>query len=182
MKKLIYFFVFISLNGFAQSKYLTKTGHVSFEASVPSFEEVKATNNAVTAIVNSENGEFAALILVKGFRFKNALMEEHFNENYAESDTYPKVTFKGYIVDFSFSKLSETPKTLKINGALTFHGKTNQLENMPLNISINNDGYIIISGVFTTNPSDYNIKIPKVVRNKIAESIEVMFNFQLKKK
>lgn len=182
MKKLIYFFAFISLNCFAQSKYLTKTGHVNFEASVPSFEEVKATNNTVTAIVNPENGQFAALVLVKGFRFKNALMEEHFNENYAESDTYPKATFKGKIVGFSLSELLETPKVYKINGALMFHGKTNQLENVPLNISTNDKGYIIISGIFTTNPSDYDIKIPKVVRNKIAKSIEILFNFQLKEK
>ncbi|GAA3654008.1 YceI family protein [Flavivirga jejuensis] len=182
MRNLIYFFAFISLNCFAQSKYLTKTGHVNFEASVPSFEEVKATNNTVTAIINSKNGEFASLVLVKGFRFKNALMEEHFNENYAESDTYPKITFKGKIGDFYFNELSEIPKVLKVNGALTFHGITNQLENIPLNISINNQGDIIISGSFTTTPSDYDIEIPKVVRSKIAKNIDVTFNFQLKKK
>ncbi|WP_303316004.1 YceI family protein [Flavivirga abyssicola] len=182
MKKLIYFFAFISLNCLAQNKYLTKIGQVNFEASVPSFEEIKANNNTVTAILNSENGEFATLVLVKGFRFKNALMEEHFNENYAESDTYPKATFKGKIVSFSFNELSETPKVFKINGTLTFHGKTNQLENMPLEISKSGEGNIIVSGTFTANPADYDIKIPKVVRNKIAESIEVLFNFQLKKK
>ncbi|GAA3598518.1 YceI family protein [Flavivirga amylovorans] len=182
MKKLVYFFALISLNCFAQNKYLTKTGQVNFEASVPAFEEVKANNNTVTAILNSENGEFATLVLVKGFRFKNALMEEHFNENYAESDTYPKAIFKGKIVDFSFNKLSGTSEDLKISGALTFHGKTKQLNNIPLKISKNDHGNIIMSGTFTTNPADYDIKIPKVVRNKIAESIEVMFNFQLKKK
>ena len=74
MKKLIYLIAFISINIFSQTKYLTKTGIVNFEASVPSVEEVKAANNAVTAIINSDNGEFAALVLVKGFRFKNALM------------------------------------------------------------------------------------------------------------
>ncbi|MFI1743721.1 YceI family protein [Thalassobellus sediminis] len=182
MKKLLYAIAFISLNIFAQEKYLTKTGQVTFEASVPSFEEVKATNNSVTAIINSENGELAALILVKGFRFKNALMEEHFNENYAESDTYPKATFKGKINNFSINKLSESTTRFNCSGMITFHGKTKSLESTPLNISISNDGNIIITGTFKTNASDYDIKIPKIVKSKISEDIEVSFNFKLKKK
>ena len=182
MKYLIYLFAFLSINCFAQSKYLTKTGTVNFEASVPSFEEVKANNNSVTAIINSENSEFAALVLVKGFRFKNALMEEHFNENYAESDKYPKATFKGKINDFSFDKLSGTVAKYKASGSLTFHGKTKQLDNIPVTISINEHGDIILNGKFNANPADFDIKIPQVVRSKIAENIEVTFNFQLKKK
>ena len=101
MKTLLYFFLLLGASTFAQQKYLTKTGQISFEASVPSFEEVAAKNNSVTAILNTENGEFAALVLVKAFRFKNALMEEHFNENYAESHLYPKATFKGKIKDYN---------------------------------------------------------------------------------
>ena len=56
-----------------------KLVRIIFEASVPSFEEVKATNLNVSAVLNTNTGEFAALALVKGFRFKVALMEEHFN-------------------------------------------------------------------------------------------------------
>ncbi len=71
MKNVILLALFsISISAVAQSKYLTKTGQLNFEASIPSFEEVAAKNNAVTAILNTENGEFAALALVKGFRFK----------------------------------------------------------------------------------------------------------------
>lgn len=181
MKKLILFLTLLSINTYSQGKYITKTGVVNFEASVPSFEEVKASNNATTAIINTENGEFAALILVKGFRFKNALMEEHFNENYAESDTYPKATFKGQILDFSLDKLNEKKQLFLINGQLTFHGKTKQLDNINVDITIN-DELITISGSFLANPSDFNIKIPKIVKNKIASDIHVSFNFNLKKK
>ena len=70
MKNILFILAFISVNTFGQTKYLTKTGTVVFEASVPSFEQVKGTNNSVTAIINTDNGEFAALVLVKGFRFK----------------------------------------------------------------------------------------------------------------
>jgi polyisoprenoid-binding protein YceI len=180
MKNLLYILAFISFSTFAQGKYLTKTGNVSFEASVPSFEEVKAKHNTVTAIINTENGEFAALILVKGFRFKNALMEEHFNENYAESDEFPKATFKGKILDFDVSKIKDNT-TYKLNGELTFHGKTKQFDNLIVSISKESD-IINMSGSFKAKASEFGIKIPKIVSSKIAKDIEVAFNFDLKKK
>ena len=181
MKKIIYLLVLISINTIAQTKYFTKTGTISFEASVPSFEEVKAKNSSSTAIINTENGEFAALALVKGFRFKNALMEEHFNENYAESDKYPKAIFKGNIVDFSFDKLKNGKNTFIIKGELTFHGKTVMLEDTKVKVTFK-EGLLNISGNFITDPANFNIEIPKIVRNKVAKDINVFFNFSMKKK
>ncbi|MCL6294429.1 YceI family protein [Jejuia spongiicola] len=181
MKNIIYLLFLISFSITAQTKYFTKTGTVNFEASVPSFEEVRASHNVVTAIINTDNGELAALALVKGFRFKNALMEEHFNENYAESDTYPKATFRGKISNFSLDKLNKEKQKFIINGQLTFHGKTKQLDNTTVEIAINDD-IIIISGSFTASASEFDIDIPKVVRSKIASNIDVSFSFNLKKK
>jgi len=177
----MFLLVFISINVSAQNRYLTKTGTVEFEASVPSFEEVKAINNSTTAIINSETGEFAALALIKGFRFKNALMEEHFNENYAESDVYSKASFKGKIVDFSLEKLNSVASEFNLKGELTFHGKTKTLEELAIHIVINED-VITISGEFLADASDFDIKIPKIVRNKINEDIKVSFEFKLLKK
>lgn len=180
MKHIIYFIAFFSINIFSQNKYLTKTGVVNFEASVASFEEIKAKNEAVTAILNTENGEFAALILVKGFRFKNALMEEHFNENYAESYKYPKATFKGKIDNFSIEAL-KTKSDFKIIGELNFHGKTKKMEVVDLAVSKTN-GNISVIGNFKVNASDFDIKIPKIVKNKVSESVNVWFAFSLKSK
>jgi len=175
MKHLLYIYLFVSSGMIAQSKYLTKTGTLSFEASVPSFEEVKATNKAVTAILNTENGEFAALALVKAFRFKNALMEEHFNENYAESDDYPKAIFKGKIDGFVIGKSSS------IDGELSFHGKSKTYKD--IRIQTKTDGEdIIMSGEFVANVSDFDIKIPKLVSNKLSEEAKINFEFRLKKK
>jgi polyisoprenoid-binding protein YceI len=180
MKKTItYFIAFLSLSIFSQTKYITKNGTVNFEASVSSFEEVKAINNSVTAIIDTKNGEFAALVLVKGFRFKNALMEEHFNENYAESDMYPKAIFKGKFEEFSLEKLS-SKSIFKINGMLTFHGETKKLESIPFKFS-NDKDLIQVSGSFKVNTSDFNIKIPKVVKDKVSETVEIFLNFTLKK-
>ena len=102
---LIFCFAFVA-TAFGQEKFATKTGEINFEASVPSFEEVKAENNNVSAVLETGTGNFAALALMKGFRFKVALMEEHFNENYIESSKYPKATFKGKIQDFDYSEVS----------------------------------------------------------------------------
>ncbi len=181
MKKIMFLLAFISISVSSQNRYLTKTGTVEFEASVPSFEEVKAINNSATAIINSETGEFAALVLIKGFRFKNALMEEHFNENYAESDLYTKATFKGKIIDFSINNLKAVASSFDVAGELEFHGKSKKIENLELAISIH-DKVITISGEFTADASDYDIKIPKIVRSKISEDIKVSFEFKLQKK
>ena len=158
MKNIIYLLVFVCISVTAQDKYLTKTGIIEFEASVPSFEEVKAKSNSVTAIINTENGEFAALVLIKSFRFKNALMEEHFNENYAESDFYSKSKLKGKIADFSIDKLSESSTKLYFNGELEFHGKTKILDDIEFDISMQNN-VITISGEFLANASTLRIPV-----------------------
>lgn len=178
MRQLFYLISFVCTFGFGQGKYLTKTGLLNFEASVPSFEEVAAKNNSVTAIINTENGEIAVLALVTGFRFKNALMEEHFNENYAESNKYPKAIFKGKIENF----LSDSPiGNFKVTGTLTFHGVTKTVQDIP--IVVNKDGdKITIKGSYKVLASDFKIEIPKIVRNKIAEDVEVSFDFELLKK
>lgn len=179
MKTLVLFLCLISLSvSMAQTRYLTKTGTVNFEASVPSFEEVASKNTSVTAIINIENGEFAALALIKGFRFKNALMEEHFNENYAESHLFPKATFKGTIENFDPSNLQSN---YVINGELTFHGVTQKLKAVPITITFQDNNYILMGNI-TLNPSNFNIEIPKIVRNKIADDVIVTFEFSMQKK
>ncbi|NQY07246.1 MAG: YceI family protein [Flavobacteriaceae bacterium] len=182
MKKtiLVILSLLFSLSLLAQDKYLTKKGNVQFKASVPSFKPIEAKNSSVTAILNTANGDFAALVLIKGFRFKIALMEEHFNENYMESDEYPKGIFKGKIEGFSLNKLTENSKTFNLTGSLTQHGKT---KNIVVPVSIKLQGQkILFDSNFKLKPEDFGIKIPKIVRKKIAREVEVNCNFELIKK
>lgn len=182
MKKITFLIlVLFSISAIGQSKYLTRTGLLAFEASVPSFEEVAAKNNSITAILNTENGDFAALALVKAFRFKNALMEEHFNENYAESDSYPKATFKGKMENFDFDSLNKIDSSLTINGSLTFHGITKEIKDTSITIKMV-DGKIVLKGSFKVLVSDFGIEIPKIVQNKLSDEVSVGFNFELIKK
>ncbi len=180
MKPLIFFLsllVFSTTILQAQDKFSTKTGHIFFEANVPSFEPVEANHTNVSAIVKSD-GTLAALALVNGFRFKIALMEEHFNENFAESSTYPKITFKGKIQAFDSNTLTEEKQAYTITGVFSMHGKEKEVT-LPASI-YKKDGSIFISSQFSLKPEDFDIKIPNVVSKKIAKEIDVTVNFQLK--
>lgn len=173
----VFFMFFITGILNAQSKYITKTGVIDFEASVPSFEEVKAKNNKVSSILNVSTGEIAALALVKGFRFKVALMEEHFNENYAETEKFSKASFTGKINDFSIDNLKKNDKTFELTGKITFHGKTVEINEIA---SIHRDqDTIFLSTLFKLNPEEFDIKFPKIIRKKIAKNVEVTIDLQL---
>jgi hypothetical protein len=171
-------FAFIA-SAIGQEKYATRAGEIIFEASVPSFEEVKAKNANVSAVLDVSTGKFAALALMKGFRFKVALMEEHFNENYIESSKFPKATFKGTIQDFQFSE-SSAEREYIIKGTLNLHGVDKNLE-VPATISVA-DGIAQLTARFVLRPEEFDIKIPSIVSSKIAENVNVSVVFQLQKK
>ncbi|WP_298224389.1 YceI family protein [Flavobacterium sp.] len=179
MNKLLVLAVLLMTSAsFAQDKMITKTGKITFEASVPAFEEVKAKNDGVTCVLNVKTGDIASLSLMKGYKFKLALMEEHFNENYVNSDTYPKSTFKGKILNFDASALTATAKEYTIKGKLELHGKTNDLTTTA-KIRKTESGIEIIS-TFNVNASDYDIQIPSVVKSKVSNKVSVKTEFLLK--
>lgn len=163
----------------AQNKFIDKKGSIKFEASEKLFEPVEATNESTTAILNADTGEFASLALMTGFRFKNSLMEEHFNENYIESETYPKAIFKGKLIGFDLSSLSVAPAEVEVDGKLQLHGKEKEIKTFVQLQEL--DGTIVMKGGFSVSPSDFGIEIPSVVKNKIAKEIKVSLNFKLVK-
>lgn len=174
-------FITIALqNSNAQNKYIDRSGKIQFEASEALFEEVKAANESVTSVLDIKTGQIAALALIKGFHFKNSLMEEHFNENYIESGMYPKATFKGQFADLDLALLDENTKKAEIEGTLKLHGKEKEVRTQ---ISIQKVGNIIsMTGEFVVTPRDFDIHIPKIVQNKIAKEVLVKFDFKLIKK
>lgn len=179
MKKLFLIqLLLLSAICFSQDKIITKNGKVTFEATVPSFEEVKAKNEGVTCVINTKTGEIASLILVKGFRFKVALMEEHFNENYIESDEFPKAIFKGKIENFDLSKLTADGKDFSIKGKLELHGKSKDIS-IKANIKKTNDGVSLISD-FNLNTDDFGIEIPSIVSKKVSKKVGIQLAFMMK--
>lgn len=180
MKKLILLIAAVLFANvtFAQ-KYVAKTGKVTFEASVPLFEDVFAQDDNNVAVINADSGEFASVSNVKNFHFKTKLMEEHFNESYAETAKFPKTTFKGKIVNFDKSKLSASPQKYTVQGTLNFHG-IDKAYNSTASIYAK-DGKIYMSGGFVVRPADHKVTIPKMVTKKIAESVNVQYNYILSK-
>lgn len=179
MGKIFYTFVLILIGHFAiaQDKILTKTGQITFEASVPSFEEVKATNKLSACVLNTKTGEIASVAMIKSFKFKSSLMQEHFNENYIESDKYPKAIFKGKIENFDILKLTTQKQEFTIKGTIELHGKSKNIS-VVAKISKNENITNIVS-TFTLNTDDFNIDLPFLISSKVSKKVEVNLDFKL---
>ena len=175
--KIILLLLFIPL--FGRDIYFTRSGEVSFFSSTPIYD-ISAVNNQMTCVLDLETGSVSFRIPILGFNFPNGLMQEHFNENYMESDIYPNASFKGKINDWNKLKLSENPQEITLNGTMTIHGVSKQiLEKGKISME-NND--VIGSSNFLIKVADYNVKIPKLVRDKIAKTVSVDTELILTKK
>ena len=161
----------------AQEIYYTKTGTISFFSDAP-LEKIKAINKNVTAIIGTKTGAVQLSMLMKGFEFEKALMQEHFNENYVESDKYPKSEFAGLISnqnEISYSKDGSYAATVK--GKLKIHGVQKEVE-IKGKIIIHN-GTPSIDAVLSILLSDYNIKIPGIVEGKVSNRVAINVNCTL---
>ncbi len=156
-------------------KVIARQGQVSF-FSYTSVENIKAENNQVLSIIDLEEGTIAVDMLMNAFVFEKALMREHFNESYIETDIFPKATFNGKIEGFDAQLQGTQVKIIK--GAFTMRGVTKDIE-IKTKIE-NNNGRYILSGTFETFVKDYNINIPPLLAGNIAKSIEVNFKFEYK--
>jgi len=161
---------------FSQDTYKTSKGEIEFNASTP-LEDIHAVNKVVNAILKIENGDFASVLLMKDFNFKRSLMQEHFNENYVESETYPKAYFSGKIQNFNAEELSSAPREYYVDGKLTIHGITKAFSTKA-KISNGSKGIKMVAG-FIVKPEEYKIKVPKLLFKKIAQEVQVDINFTL---
>lgn len=181
MNKTVFAFLILSVLGFRATgqKYMTKTGHIKFYSEAPA-EKIEAHNRQVNCALDASSGNIVFKILIKSFEFEKALMQEHFNENYLESDKYPNATFTGKVDNLNeidFSKDGEY-KT-HTSGTMTIHGVSKEVKI---------DGVFTIKGnalsgksVFMIAVKDYNIKIPNTVVNNIAEEVQVTVDLSLTK-
>jgi polyisoprenoid-binding protein YceI len=172
MKKLIFCAVLALLAVAAQAqKMITKDAKVSFDASSP-LEPIKATNSSGGVALDAATGDVVASVQVKNFIFKQALMQEHFNENYMESTKFPKATLTGKIANFSAVKLTKDGTyNTKINGTMDMHGVKKQVE-VPATITVKG-GVVTFSSTFKVLCADYGIAIPSVVADKIAKEVKI---------
>lgn len=162
--------IMANLSVSAQKVY-TKNGSVSF-FSKASVENISAENNQVMSVLTMATGDIQFSVFINAFHFKKSLMEEHFNENYMESDKYPKAIFKGKINDLSKVNFTKDGNyTVEVTGDLTMHGVTNQVTTQGL-ISVRS-GVATASSDFKIKLADYKISIPKIVKDNISEIVDV---------
>ncbi len=156
---------------FAQ-KYMTRTGKISFDASVPSTPEVKAINDEMANILDAKTGAIIFEVPIKSFKFERALMQEHFNENYMESDKYPKSDFRGNITnlgEINFTK--DGTYNAKVSGKLTIHGVTNEIT--VAGTATIEGNRILLKAKFSVKLKDYNISIPSIVSDKLSREATI---------
>jgi hypothetical protein len=160
--------------------YYTKNGRVTFFSKTV-LENIDAENNQVISVLNTETGALQFSLLNNAFHFPKAKMEDDFNEDYMESDKYPRSTFKGKITNLNevnFTKDGSYP--VNVNGDLTIHGVTKNISTTGT-ITIKN-GNVSATSSFKVLVRDYKIQIPSIVSNKIGESIEVKVACNYQKK
>lgn len=161
----------------AQQKFKCTNGKVKFFSSAP-LEDIEAISEKVSAIYNNQNGEVAAIIPISSFEFDNGLMQEHFNENYMESEKYPKASFSGKI-EKPENNLPGTIFQTEVKGKLTIHGVTKE-RIIPLTLTYLEDGSVKVTSKFMVKVADHKIKIPSIVFQNIAEEVEVTLDLILK--
>jgi polyisoprenoid-binding protein YceI len=179
MRLITAFLIFATASSMAQTRYIDRSGKASFFSSAP-MEDIKAETNQALSVFDIKTGEIVASMLMRSFNFKKALMQEHFNENYVESNKFPKATFKGKVTNIGEFDIKKNGKySLDVVGEITLHGVTR-----PLHVTaeaVVENGGIIAKAVFPLAVKDFDIEIPRLVVMNIAEQVEVtlLFNYQL---
>ncbi len=169
--------LFSSISLQAQNRFFTRTGTLQFYSETP-VENIEAINHQASSVFDTESGEIAVSAQMKGFEFEKALMQEHFNENYVESEKYPKAAFKGNLKNYDKSSFQIGQEyKIEVEGELTLHGVTKNVSTIATifwgekNIKANSS--------FNVSANDFNIKIPKAVIDNIAETILVQIDLNL---
>ncbi len=152
-------------------KFISTSSNVHFFSSAP-LEDIEATNKTARSVIDLTNGDLAFIIKVKDFQFEKSLMQEHFNENYLESEKYPEARFLGKLNNWT---KKEGSQNISATGEFEIHGIKQKAE-VKGTINYAND-QVSIESVFVIQLKDYKVKIPKAVFYNIAEKVEVTVNF-----
>jgi len=153
-------------------RYQLEESEISFYSDAP-LEDIQAETTEAQSLFDAGSGEVAFRVPIQSFQFEKALMQEHFNENYLESDKYPNATFEGTLKGFDPNHAGE--QSVTASGKMTIHGVTHSIE-VPGTIQPQGEGWEM-QATFPITVADYKIKIPKVVFYNIAEVVDVTVHF-----
>ncbi len=171
MKKILVLIglLFLGIGTQAQNIYNSKNISIKFFSTAP-LEDIEAHTQNGTSILNIAKNEIIFMVQIKSFTFQKSLMQEHFNENYMESNKYPDARFTGTINEnIDWKKDGTYPVT--VSGKLMMHGVEKD-RTIAGTITIKS-GVISIFSQFDVSCSDHNIKIPNMMTEKIAEVVKI---------
>ena len=174
---LIVIFLLLKISSVTGQKLYDRAGQITFFSDAP-IEDIRAVNKQVQAVLDTSSGHVAVSMSMNAFEFRKKLMQEHFNENYVESEKYPKATLSGEIVNYDSSTLNSAREVI-VKGNLTIHGVTQPRE-ITVRLTPEEDNVIRAHSVFDIEIADFNIEIPTIVIKNIAEVVEVTVDFTLK--
>jgi hypothetical protein len=175
MKKILLIFILLMVCMMqlkAQPVYLATGGKCNFHSYTP-VEDIDANSESLNSVLNTSTNDIQFKVPLTSFRFAKALMQEHFNEKYVESDKYPFATFKGKInetIDFTKDGVYEITAT----GIFNIHN-ADKLHTEKGTLTIKN-GILTIEGAFKVALKDHKIEVPKIVIANIAEIIDVKYS------
>lgn len=169
---LILIIALINVNVFAQDKWFSNTGYIIFISETPLLN-IEGENAKTVTFLKPSTGEIAFAMRMTDFTFELPLAREHFNENYIESDKYPNASFKGKITNnetVNYNANGTYP--VFVSGEITIHGVTQTINEKAI-LTIEGQDKISGFSTFILKPEDFKIKVPKLVRDKVAETIPV---------
>lgn len=155
MRKLIFLCCLLAsaaiVNG--QRIFRTDSAVVKFESARNA--DVSAVNSKVITTINAD-GLFTFDMLIRDFKFAMGEMEDHFNDNYMESNKYPNASFKGRIFDFKKINLTRPGSyKVKAGGEMTIHNVTKKMQ-VSGTLQVDKAG-INITSKFTIDIEDYKV-------------------------
>ena len=158
----------------AQKVYQTKSGKIKFFSTTP-VEDIEAINNQVDAKLGS-NGQMVFMVAIKGFKFDNALMQEHFNgDDYMQSNKFPKAVFMGNIIDLKTVDFSKDGSyKVSVKGNLEIHGVKKEIT-VPGIIEIK-AGKVSSNSVFKVKIADYGVQGHAKVAKEIEVTVDCKYN------
>jgi len=199
MKKLLLIF-WIPIFCFSQ-KYKVFEPDISFFSYAP-LEDITASSKELQGVIDLNTGDFFFRLPIKSFSFKWSLMQTHFNDKYMESDRFPNATFKGQsdqlkeeikrIIQKLNKKDSDEKKSsiiskqlsdifnqsILIEGVLNIHGQDQKIRTKVVIKS--SEKKISFRTIFFVDTDDFNIKIPKLLKDNISKKIEIKVSAFLK--
>jgi polyisoprenoid-binding protein YceI len=156
-----------------------KKGNIEIHSNAE-LELIKASTDQLKGLLDTQKKTFAFKISMNSFRgFNSPLQQEHFNENYVETGIYPDASFSGKIIeDDDLTK--DGDYIVRAKGLLTVHG-VSQERIIRSNLSVH-QGKMKLNTGFTVLLADHNIKIPRIVSEKLSAEIKVEIQAFLEEK